>query len=163
MKKLLIAFVFVTFNSHAQIQTPEECLLDTLKSGSSLGAMIYANCVKKYINIIATTANFVSPKGQVSGATLKYLPGAVTAFGETILPKYELTLKNDSNQILILALIVVTNHKTASSVTYRLSAETPIQPDSAGMLRASVLPIANSEGFWKEHEWQLAGIKLVNP
>lgn len=160
---LAVACVFVAFNSHAQIQTPEECILDTLKSGSSLGAMVYTQCVKKYIIEIAPTVNFVSPKGQVGGATLKYLQGQQTASGETILPKYELTIKNDSNQILIQAMIVITNHKTALSVTYRLSAYTPIQPNSAGTLRADVLPVANREEFWKEHGWQLAGIKLVNP
>ena len=164
MKKTTLAVVcaFITLNSYAQIQTPEECLLDTLKSGSTLGAMVYANCVTKYINEIGSTANFVSANGQVSGATLRYVRGNTTAFGETVLPQYELTIKNDSNKILIQAVIVVTNRKTASYVTYRLSAKTPIQPDSAGILRTTVLPITNSEDFWKEHMWQLAGIKLVN-
>lgn len=166
MKKVIfpLACVFVAFTSHAQIQTPEECILETFKSGSvpkELASMVRYNCVSVYINKMSAT-DFVLSEKQVSGATLKYLPGAKTVSGETVLPSYELTLKNDSNQVLIQAVIMVTNIETKARTYYRLSAETPIQPNSAGILRVNVLPISNTEEYWKQHTWQMVSVKLVS-
>jgi type I restriction enzyme R subunit len=46
-------FIFASFTTYAQLQTSEECIHDTLKSGSvpkELAAMVRYNCVSEGVD-----------------------------------------------------------------------------------------------------------------
>ena len=79
MKKIIVGWLFIFWSTvtFAQIETPEECILNTLKSGTvqkELVQFVVHNCVQKYIKQMESKAKPVN-QYHIKSATLKYLPG----------------------------------------------------------------------------------------
>jgi hypothetical protein len=157
MKKLLVGLIYVFWSAiaYAQIETPEECILNTLKSGAvqkELAGMVTYRCVQKYIKQMESKAKLVNLY-DIKSATLKYLAGFTATNNSSILPSFELQLKNDSHLTIIYAFIKIKNKQTNEENIYRLNAENPIISLSTGQLRGPVIPISNPVTFWEEHSW----------
>ena len=91
MKKLLVGVmcVFWSFAACAQVETIEECILNTIKSGNvskDLTLMVSHNCVQKYLK---QAKLWTIDLADLEGATLKYLPGFTTMNGSSVLPRFE--------------------------------------------------------------------------
>jgi hypothetical protein len=155
MKKLIVGWVciFWSIAACAQVETIEECILNTIKSGNvskDLTSMVSHNCVQKYIKQAKLS---VVDLADLQGATLKYLPGFVTTNGSSILPRFEVSLKNNSHLSIVYLYVKVKNKKSGEENIYRLTAERPIVSLSAGVLSGAVVPISDATTFWEEHVW----------
>ncbi len=155
MKKLIVGlmFVFWSFAASAQVETIEECILNTIKSGNvskDLTLMVSHNCVQKYLKHAKLWTIDLT---DLEGATLKYLSGFTTMGGSSILPRFEVSLKNNSAYSLVYLYITVRNKKSGQEKIHRLAAERPIMSFSAGVLSGAVVPIADVAAFWEENIW----------
>jgi hypothetical protein len=157
MKKPIVGWIFICCSaiSYAQVDTPEECILNTLKSGAmqkELGTMVTYNCVLKYIKQMESKAKFVA-LNYIKSANLKYLPGFTALNNSSIMPSFELQLKNNSHLTIIYAFIKIKNEQTNEENIYRLNAERPIMSLSPGILRGYAIPISDPTTFWEKHSW----------
>jgi hypothetical protein len=164
MKRILIVLtMLLSVQVHAQIETPEECILNTLKSGTvpkELASMVRSNCVQKYIKQEESSNQLkLADVAQIKNSTLTYLPPQLTITPSIASnPRFQLTIKNDSPLTVITVLIIVKNLASGKEELYRLTADYPIQPYGTGVLLGQVSPIAKPEEFWKEHIWGFNGV-----
>ncbi len=167
MKQILIlcfaSLTVLTSQAKAQIETPEECILNTLKSGTvpkELATMVRSNCVQKYIKQVESRAQLqVVNLEHIKNSSLTYLPPQLTITPSiAAYPRFQLTLKNDSPFTVITAFILVKNSTSGKEEIYRLTADYPIQPFSTGLLLGQVPQIANPEDFWKNNIWGFNGV-----
>ena len=159
MKRLFIVLgcTLSMMPAYAQIESPEECILNTLKSGNkenNLIGQIGFTCMKKYIQQVQPKFKTVDV-ASISSATLKLLPGFIATNSSSVLPSFELTLKNDSSLTIVVVVIKVKNIRTGQESLYRLNGERPISPLTVGQLRAYSTPITNPTEFWATHSWGL--------
>ena len=162
MKKLfLVLMLFLSAQVHAQIETPEECILNTLKSGNvskELTWMVKDNCVQKYIKQVEPQAQSIDVN-LFAQSTLVYLPAHLTVTPSVAgHPRFNVRLKNDSGFTIIAAFVEVTNKASGHKTIYRLTVEDPIKPLEVGLLVGQVPAIAKPEEFWKENTWGLAAV-----
>ncbi len=167
MKKLYLVFtLLISAQVQAQIETPEECILNTFKSGTvakELASMVRYNCVQKYIKQVEPQAQVVDTS-LFSQSTIAYLPAYLTTTPSIAgRPRFQLDLKNDSAFTIITAFVEVTNKASGQKVVYRLTADNPIKPLELGMLVGQVPAVATPDAFWKENTWSLAAVWGISP
>jgi hypothetical protein len=157
MKNLFLVLVLLfSAQVHAQIETPEEYILNTFKSGNvakELASMVRYNCVQKYIKQVEGQAQEIDTK-LFAQSTMTYLPASWTNVPSIAgQPRIQMELKNDSRFTIITAFIQVTNKTSGQKATYRLTADNPVKPAELGLLVGQAPAVSKPEEFWKDNTW----------
>jgi hypothetical protein len=158
MKKLfLVLSLLLSLQVNAQIETPEECILNTLKSGQvskDLASMVRYNCVQKYLKAVEPLVENLDVN-LFSKSTASYSTGSFAMFR----PHLEISLKNNSpNFTVTTAFVRIVNKKSGAGETYRLTVDSPILPSAMGLLIGEIPPVAKPDEFWKENSWEFTGV-----
>jgi hypothetical protein len=169
LEKVLI-YVFILFSfstTFAQkIEEPEECLLRVIQSASKdQSGVIRHACTRKFLKASESRASLV-PLNLISNASAYWQPRVTTVgYPNYIESQMRIDVKNNSFQRLIAIVFHLTNNETKAIDTYRIYADSPIEPFSAGFFYGAVKVderIIYPAEFLEKYTWSIQSISGIS-
>jgi len=162
---LLIPILFCNLCLAQAVIEPESCVLNALAKGNQSAKnevhVIRHSCIKIYLKATEGKAVLIN-QSMLSQLSLAWFP-KLQAVG----PPYYLNesvrvdIKNNSNSKLLYIVINITNKETSKYETYKLYADSPIEPYSVGFFSGSVITDTETmtmEQFIEKYSWSVVGV-----